>query len=221
MKPLNKYAGIAGAVTGFALLLEFAFFAASGFTPSVVADPAQAIGLIQSKEVLLRMATFFGFAGATASVLFIAGLAGNLQAKAPSRAVAVLYFGVLGSIGHDLVALSYYLGFPPLAALAIANLPEAINSWGAVLAITDGFQGLGNLLLGWMLLLAGSAIVDKGDLPKGLGWIGIVGGIAAILTVVTTSTPLSGLAYAAYIPSIFLAIVFDIWAGVRLMMVRE
>ncbi len=221
MKPLNKYAGFAGGVTGFALLLEFAFFAASGFTPSVVADPAQAIGLIQSKEVLLRMATFFGFTGAIASVLFIAGLAGYLQAKAPSRAVAVLYFGVLGSVGHDLVALSYYLGFPPLAALAITNLPEAINSWGGVLAITDGFQGLGNLLLGLMLLLAGSAIVDKGDLPKGLGWIGIVGGIAAILTVVTTSTPLSGLAYAAYIPSIFLAIVFDIWAGVRLMMVRE
>ncbi len=221
MKPLNKYAGFAGIVTGVALLLEFAFFMASGFTPSVAADPAQAIALIQSKEVLLRIATFFGFTGAIASVPFIAGLAANLQANAPSRAVAVLYLGVLGSIGHDLVALSYYLGFPALVALAATNLPEATNSWGGVLAITDGFQGLGNLLLGLMLFLAGSAIVGKGEFPKGLGWVGIVGGIAAILTVVTTSTPLSGLAYAAYIPSIVLAIVFDSWAGVWLTTVRE
>ncbi len=221
MKPLNRYAGFAGVVTGVALLLEFAFFMASGFSPSAVADPAQAIPLIQSKEVLLRIAAFFGFSGAIASVPFIAGLAAHLQAKAPSRATAVLYFGVLGSIGHDLVALSYYLGFPALAALAATDLPAATNSWGGVLVITDGFQGLGNLLLGLMLLLAGSAIVGKGELPKGLGWVGVVGGIAAILTVVTTSTPLGGLAYAAYIPSILLAIVFDIWAGVRLTTVRE
>ncbi len=216
MKPLNKYAGYAGIVTGVALLLEFAFFMASGFIPSVVADPAEAVALIQSKEILLRTATFFGFTGAIASVLFVAGLAANLQAKAPSRATAVLYFGVLGSIGHDLVALSYYLGFPALVALAAVNFPEATNSWGAVLAITNGFQGLGNLLLGLMLFLAGSAIVGKGELPKGLGWVGVVGGIATILAVVTSSTPLSGLAYAAYIPSIVLAIVFDIWAGIRL-----
>ncbi len=221
MKPLNKYAGFAGIATGVALLLEFAFFMASGFNPSAVADPAQAIASIQSKEVLLRIATFFGFTGAIVSVLFIAGLAAKMEAKAPSRAVAVLYFGVLGSIGHDLVALTYYLGFPALVALASTNLPEATNSWGGVLAITDGFQGLGNLLLGLMLFLAGSAIVSKGELPKVLGWVGIVGGIAAILAVVTTSTPLNGLAYAAYIPSIVLAIVFDSWAGVRLTTVRE
>ncbi len=216
MKPLNRYAGFAGVATGVALLLEFAFFVASGFSPSAVADPAQAIPLIQRMEVLLRVAAFCGFTGAIASVLFIAGLAANLQAKAPSRAAAVLYFGVLGSIGHDLVALTYYLGFPALVALAATSLAEATSSWGGVLAITDGFQGLGNLLLGLMLLLAGSAIVAKGELPKGLGWVGLVGGIAAILTVVTVSTPLSGLSYAAYIPSIVLAIVFDIWAGIWL-----
>ncbi len=221
MKPLNRYAGFAGIVTGVALLLEFAFFMESGFTPSAVADPAQAIRLIQSKEVLLRIAAFFGFTGAIASVPFIAGLAANLQSKAPSRAAAVLYFGVLGSIGHDLVALSYYLGFPALIALAATSLSEATYSWGGVLAITDGFQGLGNLLLGLMLLLAGSAIADEGHLPKGLGWAGIAGGITAILAVVTTSTPLSGLAYAVYIPSIVLAIIFDIWAGVRLTTLRE
>ncbi len=63
MKPLNKYAGIAGVLAGVALLLEFAFFISSGFTPDKVGDPAQAIALVQSEETLLRIATFFGFIG--------------------------------------------------------------------------------------------------------------------------------------------------------------
>ena len=193
----------------------------SGFTPNQVADPAQAIALIQNKEILLRIATFFGFSGAFVSVPYIAGLAVKLQAKAPTRATAVLYFGVLGSIGHALVALSYYLGFPALTTLATHHLSEAISSWGGFLAVTDGFQGLGNLLLGLMFLLAGLAIITKGDLPKGLGWIGVIAGSAAILGVVTTSTPLSGLGYGTYIPSIILAIAFDIWAGRKLMVTKE
>ncbi len=213
MKPLNKYAGMAGILTGVALLLEFAFFMASGFTPDRVLNPAQAIALVQNEEKVLRVATFFGFAGAIISVPYIAGLAATLQTKSPSRATSVLYFGVLGSAGHTLVALSFYLGFPALTAIAASHLAAAENSWGAFLAITDGFQGLGNLLLGLMLCLAGSAIISKGELTKGLGWVGAIAGIAAVLGVITTATPLSMIGYLVYFPSVILAIAFDIWAG--------
>ena len=72
MKPLNKYAGMAGILTGALLLLEFAVFMASGFTPDKVLDPAQAIALVQNEEILLRIATFFGFTGAIISIPYIA-----------------------------------------------------------------------------------------------------------------------------------------------------
>jgi len=221
MTPFSKYAGIAGILTGVALLLELAFFVASGFSATKVADPSQAIALIQNKELVLRIATFFGFAGAIVSIPYIAGLAAKLQDKSPTRATAVLYFGVLGSVGHALVALSYYLGFPALIALANTHLPEAINSWGSFLAITDGFQGLGNLLLGLMLGLAGIAIIAKGELPKGLGWVGAIAGAASVLGVVTTATVFGPVAYATYIPSVVLAIVFDVWAGRKLMVTSD
>ncbi len=221
MKPLNKYAGVAGILTGVALLLEFAFFMASGFTPDKLGDPAQAIALVQSEETLLRIATFFGFTGAIISIPYIAGLAAKLQAKSPTRATTVLYFGVLGSIGHGLVAFSYYLGFPALMTIAASHLAEAENSWSAFLAITDGFQGLGNMLLGLMLFLAGSAIIAKGELVRGLGWVGVIAGLAAILGVITTATPLSLIGYSAYIPSVILAIIFDIWAGIALWRAKE
>ncbi|HSX35612.1 MAG TPA: DUF4386 family protein [Patescibacteria group bacterium] len=213
MKPLYKYAGLAGIFTGIALLLELIFFMASGFSPDKLGDPTKALALVQDKELLLRIATFFGFVGAIVRVIYVAGLAAKLQAKTQTRATAVLYFGILGSVGHGLVALSFYLGLPTLVALATTHLPAAVGSWGAFLAITNGFQGLGNLLLGLMLALAGSAIISKGELPKGLGWVGIIAGIASIVGVVTTATPLGILGFALYLPSVALAIVFDIWAG--------
>ena len=218
MKSLNKYVGIAGILTGVALLLELVFFMASGFTTTKIADQTQAITLIQDKVVLLRIATFFGFSGAIISIPYIAGLAAKLRAKAPARATAVLYFGIVGSVGHGLVALSYYLGFPLLITLSIHHLAQAINSWGGFLAITAGFQGLGNLLLGLMLGLAGLSIIKiKEDLPQGVGWVGVAAGITAILGVITTATPLKAIGYATYIPSIFLAILFNIWVGRRLL----
>lgn len=217
MKPLYKYAGLAGIFTGVMLLLEFVFFMMSGFSPDKLSDPAQAIALVQDKELLLRIAAFFGFAGAIVRILYVAGLAGRLQAKTLTRATGVLYFGILGGVGHGLVALTFFLGLPALVALASTHPSAAINSWGAFLAITNGFQGLGNLLLGLMLALAGSAILAKGELPKMLGRFGIVAGCAAVLGVITTATPLAAVGFAVYIPSIVLAVIFDIWAGRRLM----
>ena len=221
MKPLNKYAGMAGILTGALLLLEFAFFMASGFTPDKVLDPAQAIAFVQNEEILLRIAAFFGFTGAIISIPYIAGLAAKLQAKSPTRATTVLYFGILGSVGHSLVALSFYLGFPALTTISASHLAEVETSWSAFVAITNAFQGLGNLLLGLMLCLAGSAILAKGELAKGLGWVGVIAGIAAILGVITTATPLSLIGYIVYFPSIILAIIFDIWAGIALWRVAE
>jgi hypothetical protein len=67
-----------------------------------------------------------------------------------------------------------------------------------------------------MLCLAGSAIIAKGELAKGLGWVGAIAGIAAILGVITTATPLGIVGYLVYFPSVILAIAFDIWAGIAL-----
>jgi hypothetical protein len=216
MKPLYKYAGIAGIITGLALLVEFALFMASGVTPDKLANPAEAIALIQQKEVLLRVATFFGFAGSITSLIYIAGLAAKLREQTPTRAAAVLYFGILGGLGHMLVALSFYLGFPALTNLAADNLSAAVNSWGAFLALTNGFQGVGNILLGLTFLAAGSAILARGAFAKRLGWIGLIAGITAVSGVITTATMLSGVSFAVYIPSIILAVAFNIWAGARM-----
>lgn len=190
---------------------------ASGFSPDKLADPAQAVHLIQDKEILLRIATFFGFTGAIVRALYLAGFAGTLRDKTPNRATAILYFGILGTIGHGMVALCFYLGFPTLIQLAGHFHEAAVHSWGAFQAITNGFLGLGNLLLGLTLLIAGSAIISKGAFPKGLGIVGIVGGTAAVISVIITATMFDSLGYPLYMLSILLSITFDVWVGQQLL----
>lgn len=213
MKSFYKYAGWAGILTAIALFLEFSLFMAGGFSADKLADPAEAVALITDKESLLRIAAFVGFAGAFVRVLFAAGLAKKLRDEAPTRAASVLYFGILGSAGHGLVALSFYLGFPVITELASS---EAVSSWGAFNAITSGFQGLGNILLGLTFVAAGSAIIAKRMLPKGLGWVGLIAGLATLIGVLTTATPLAAVGFGIFMPSIVLAILFDVWAGVKL-----
>lgn len=54
-----------------------------------------------------------------------------------------------------------------------------------------------------------------------LGWVALIGGTATVLTVFAPDTPLSGVAGAAYLPSLLLAITFRIWAGIALTRTRS
>ncbi len=217
MRPTLRSAGIAGIITGLALAGEFIFFFLSGFTPDKVADPAAALVFLRDNELFLRAAVLFGAIGVAFRMVYVAGLSAKLSDKTPTYATGTLYFGVIGGVGHGLVALSYYIGFPLFIALAASNQPAAVGSWGAFSAITSGFQGFGNFLLGLMLLVAGWAMVSKRDLPAGAGAIGILAGLATLIGVFTTGTPVSSLGFAVFLPTFVLAIAFDLWVGVALL----
>lgn len=217
MSPKFKTAGIAGIATGLALLGEFVFFMLSGYSPTTFNNPDTAIVFLRSSETFLRLAVLFGITGVAIRMIYVAGLAAKLKAKSPNTAVATLYFGIIGGVGHGLVAMSFYLGFPLFIALAGSNPAAAGNSWGAFTAITSGFQGFGNFFLGLMLLVSGLAIISQKALPKGVGIVGILAGSASILGVFTTATPLAAIGYMAFMPSLILAMVFDVWAGISLL----
>ncbi len=119
MVPKYKIAGLAGIATGIGLIGEFLFFSISGYSPDKFKTYAESLAFLQQHGVLaLRIAVLFGIAGAAVRIIYVAGLAARLRAKSPTQAVATLYFGILGSIGHGLVALSFYTGLPLLLKFA-------------------------------------------------------------------------------------------------------
>jgi hypothetical protein len=213
---LQRSAGIAGVLAGIALTGEFTLFLVSGFAPQTFSDAAQALPFLQVHGAYLRAAAIFGAVGVALTTLFLVGLAARLHATTPMGSAATLYFGLLGNVGDGLVAFSFWLGIPVFVALAARDQAAAVNSWGAFLALTNAFGGLGNFLLGLSLMAAGWAILVRRALSAGLGWIGVMAGIATVIRVFAANTPLDALAGAAFFLSLVLTIVFRLWAGVAL-----
>ena len=211
----SQVAGVAGILTGLGLAGEFLFFMASGYSPELFSDPIAALGFLRERGELLRLAVLFGATSVAARTLFVVGLATRLQAVTPSRAAATLYFGLLGGIG-GLVALSFYTGTPMFVALAARDQVMAASAWSAFNILLSGFEGLGNFMLGLMLLSAGSAIITHKVLPMGAGWAALLVGLMTVVRVFSTGTSFAGLGFAVFFPTLILAIVFDLWAGIAL-----
>lgn len=131
-------------------------------------------------------------------------------------ALGELYFGIIGIAGHSLVPLGLWLGVPTFVDLAASDPGAAAAAWSGYAGFQAAAGAVGALFLGLSTLAAGSAIISQRGWPVLLGWLGVLTGAASALTVLAAETPLSALAAAAYLPSLTLAIVFRIWAGIAL-----
>jgi hypothetical protein len=162
---------------------------------------------------MIQLAVFFGILGVVARTVYVVGLSDRLRSGSPTLAVAAKYFGILGGIGHGLVALTFYVGLPMIAAMAATDPGAAANTWNAQNVATSGYQLLGNLLLGAMLLSAGAAGMTQRSLPKAVAWIGAAGGAVTIMGVLAAGTALRSVGFMLFLPAILLAVAFDLGAG--------
>ena len=203
MKLNPRIVGAAGILAGVGLAVEGVLFMTSGWTAQTFGDAQLALAFLKDSGTQLRAAAFAGSINLVLAAVFIVGLADRLQATAPTRAATTLYLGVIGIAGESLIPLGLWLGVPTFVELA-SHDPQAAA--GAV----------GSLFLGLSTLAAGWAIVARKAMPLLLGWVGVIMGAASTTTVLAAETPLAVLATAAYLPSLTLAIIFRIWAGIQL-----
>lgn len=210
MGPRSQSAGTAGIVAGVTLAVIFILFLTSGITPATFMDPTQALQYVRAGGARLRSIAFFGAATVALATVFVAGLAARLQAKTPTRATATLYFGILGNAGHGIGSLAFWFGVPMFAAVAAQDAVAASHAWGAFTAITTGFDGFGNFGIGLSLLMAGWAIISEHALPAGLGWVGVLGGVATLALLFWRNSQV------AFLASLVLTVLFLVWAGSEL-----
>lgn len=79
--------------------------------------------------------------------------------------------------------------------------------------VISGAEGFGNLFLSLSMIAAGSAMVSTRTLSVGAGWIGVLAGLVTIVRIYAVGTPLAGLVFVAFFPSLILAVVFRLWTG--------
>ncbi|MGH2400310.1 MAG: DUF4386 family protein, partial [bacterium] len=207
MIPRQQTAGMLGILAGISLAILFILFVTSGAEPDTFSDPAKAVPYITQNEGRLRTIAFFAGATVGLSVIFFAGLAGRLREGTPTRATGVLYFGILGLVGHGLSALILWLGAPALVDYAARDQVAVSHAWVAISALNGALDGFGNLFVGLSILLAGWAITTGRGLSSALGWYGVVAGA---LTALATAAPGNQLLFAG---SVVLPAVWLIWAG--------
>lgn len=217
MQLSSRAVGIAGILAAIALATEFVFFSLSGFSQVSVSDPVTAMAFLKGHESLVRIAVLFGAGGIVVTLIFLAGLADRLRSSTPTLAAATLLLGIVGNVGDGLVALSFWTGIPAYVALASSNLAAAQSSWSAFTALTSGFQSFGNLFLGLSALSAGYAIVRRRELPMALGAIGLVAGLAALVSVLGSGS----VGFFGFATSVSLVIVFRLWTGVSFLLVKS
>lgn len=208
--------GWAGVLAGVGLIVEGMLWTAGGWTPQTFSEPETALRFLRDSGTTLRWAALAGFVNLAFAAVFLVGLAERLRAGAPTRAAATLWLGMIGIAAHLLVPMAYWYGVP---AFLGAEPSLALSSWTGFAAIVSAAGGVGSLFAGLSMAAAGWALVATRTLPAApvvLGWIALLGGTAAVLTVFAPDTPLSGTASAVYLPSLLLAITFRIWAGIAM-----
>ena len=217
MNPNPKVAGWCGILAGLGLAIELILWTASGWNPGTFADPAAALEFLSTGGMTLRWAVASGFANLVFLVVFIAGLSARLGTRAPTLAVATLWFGMIGITAHLLVPLAHWYGVPAFLDVAARDPNAAQSAWTAFYVV--GHQaagGAGSLFMGLSMLTAGWAAVTHRALPVVLGWLGVLTGAGTVLTLFSPQTPLSDLAGALFMPALMGAIVFRIGVGLAL-----
>jgi hypothetical protein len=218
MTQLNpRLTGWSGVLAGIGLLVEWVLWTASGWKPDTFDDPATALAFLDEEGTTLRWAVLSGFTNLVFLVIFLAGLAANLRARTPTLAAATLLFGMIGSATHVLVPMAHWYGVPAFLDAMERDRQAAEIAWSAFVTVAhDTAGGAGSLFLGLAMLTAGCAIIARQALAVLVGWLGLLAGLATVVTVFHPDTPLTAVAGAMYLPSLILAILFRIAAGLAL-----
>jgi hypothetical protein len=215
MKNLQKMGGIAaliGAATNLLGLGVFvAFLVPKGFG-SADLDPGQIVDLLADNQAIMRVHDQIMYLVFGVCLIFLAlALYERLKADSPALAQAVTTFGLIWAV---LVIVNGTLAINNLSTVVKLhgeNPAQAAAVWETLDSVETGLgAGGGETMVSglWLLLLSWVALRAR-ELPRVLNYLGVVIGVAGILSVVLPSLGLM----AAYVYGLGLIIWF-VWLGI-------
>ena len=208
MKNLQKIGGIAALYAGAAYVAGILGFLLVVGWPD---DPVQQVAVLVNNQVTQHILYVIVYQ-VWAFFLVILTLALYERLNADSTAIMQIAKAI-GMIWATVVIASgmiFNIGMDNVVNLYATDPDQATTIWLAISSVTNGIGG-GNEILGglWMLLISWVAL-QAGGLPKTLNYLGIVVGLAGIISA------LPGLGEAGLIFGL-LQIVWFIWLGTAML----
>jgi hypothetical protein len=174
-------------------------------------DPADSLAFLLDHQATLYAwyLVLYLVAGA-ALVVLVLGIHDRLEEGSPALARTSTAFGLIWSglvLASGMIAL---VGQRAAVELAATDRAEAVSTWSAVSVVQDALGG-GIEVVGALWVLLVSVAARRGSaLPRGLAVLGLIVGVAGMVTLVpqlTDAAAVFGLGF----------IVWYIWAGLVLL----
>jgi len=181
---LQKLGGIAALIEAALYITGFALFL-TVLDPSGYEGHAQKIAFLAENQTTSYIANLLIYVvfGVMLVVLVLA-LHARLKNSSPAIMQTATAFGLIWAglvIASGMIA---NIGNSTIVDLFSENQDQAVALWLAIITVQEALGG-GNEIVGglWLLLLSWAAL-RAGNLPKALNYIGLLVGLAGILTVV-------------------------------------
>ena len=186
MKNLQKIGGVAaliGAATNLLAIVMFITLAPKGYGSD---DPGQAVAFFADNQALMRVLYQIQYLVFGVSLIFLSlALYERLKAGSPVLAQAVTTFGLIWAFLVIVIGTLSINNLSTVVKLYGENPTQAATVWLTFDSVETGLGGGGgettvNAL--WFLLLSWAALQAR-ELPRVLNYLGLVIGVAGILSV--------------------------------------
>jgi hypothetical protein len=188
MKTLQRFGGIAaliGAATNLlALVVYVTVLAPTGYGSD---DPGQVVAFLADNQAFIRVWYIISYLVFGVSMIFLSlALYERLKAGSPALAQAVTTIGLIWAVLVIVMGTLSINNLSTVVTLYRENPAQAATVW---LTLDSVETGLGNnggetIVNALWLLLVSWAVLRVGELPKVLNYLGVVIGVAGILSVV-------------------------------------
>jgi hypothetical protein len=183
VKYSQKMGGIAALYEAAAYVLGLVFFLFAVDYPGAV-QPAQKLALLVNNQLSMQIVTLLIYVAFGAFLVVLAlALHSRLQAGSPAIMQTATAFGLIWAgllIGSGMV---FNTGAGAVVALHSSDPSQAAAIWSAIDAVHAGLGGEVEIVGGLWILLASWAALRTGGLPRALNYLGVVAGVAGVLSI--------------------------------------
>ena len=206
MKNLQKMGGIAALYEGAAYVVGMVGFLLVVGWPD---DPVEQVTVLVQNQVSLHILHLIVYVvWAVFMVVLALALYERLKAGSPAIIMTATVFGMIWATVIIASGMIFISGMENVVNLYEKDPAQAATVWLAIDSVVDGIGGGNEIVGGFWVLLVSWAALQTGGLPRALNFLGVVIGVAGILSAVPALGELGGMIFALG------QIVWFVWLGI-------
>jgi hypothetical protein len=192
MNNLQKLGGVAALIEALAYAIGFVGVLTL-FTPYFIGDELDAVGrvafIVDHLAVMQAWYLVLYVVFGVSLVLLAVALHERLKAGSPAMMQVATAFGLIWTGLVLASGMIFVIGLDTVALLHGDDPAQAAPIWRAIEAVGTALGGGVEIVGGLWLLLVSWAALRSGGLPRALNIVGLVAGVAGLLTLAHRSTP--------------------------------